>query len=239
VAPCTSDAPTRLALPRVMARSAALGAALVLVTAPAGAGGSTTNGAADARGGEVEVRGGRIVFEVDGTPVGTGDAASFSRGETLEQVLLAVVEFVNVGGHHFTVVLEGQPPEGVDVGPEAEAIGESLLTPDSYDRFDAAIGTANPFGAQEDNILLDGPLAIADDAPLGTWTLHLRVREVDLDVEPARYGDAFVVAETVTFEITADEPWPPWTEVAALVGLFLAALLLLRLAGRRRVRASR
>lgn len=68
-------------------------------------------------------------------------------------------------------------------------------------------------------------------------TLPLRVREVDLSVDPARYGDAFVLSETSTFEITSHGPWPAWAEVVVLVVLFLVGLLMLRLAAHQRLRA--
>lgn len=180
---------------------------------------------------DVDVRGGEIVFEVDGTPVGTGDAAQFAQGETLEAVRLAVVDFDNVGGHAFTTVLEGEGPADEDIGTTAEEIGEVLLTPESYDAVDAAIGMANPFGEEEDNVLLDGELTIDPDAPVGSWTLNWGVREVDLDVDPPRYGDAIVLTATHTFEVTAPAPRFGGRETVTLIGVLVVLAVLVRAVG--------
>lgn len=173
---------------------------------------------------EVDVRGGEIVFEIDGTQLGTGDAARFTRGETLESAQLAVIGFENVGGHHFTTILQGSAPEGADVGSTAEEIGEALLTEESYDAVDAAIGMANPYQDSGDHVLLEGPLTIHPEAPTGEWTLEWGVREVDVEQDPYRYGDAVVLSATHTFEVVDDEPRAGWVTGVLLLAAALAVV---------------
>ena len=185
----------------------------------------------------LDVHGGEIVFEVDDTPVGTGEAARLVRGEALGPVRLAVVGLHNDGDHDVTMVMSGEAPEGAGVGTSAEEIGDALLTPESYDAVDAAIGMANPFGEDADTVLLDAGLTIADDAPLGEWTLHWGVREVLLDEDPPRYGEAFALVESYAFEVVDAEPG---LGVAAAVALVAAAGLVVLAAflWRRRTRGS-
>lgn len=143
-----------------------------------------------------------LTFTVGGTEVGTGEAARFERGETLEQVRLEVEGLAHDGLEHVTVVLDGEAPAGSGVGTTAEELGEALLTDDSYDAFDAGIGMANPFVAEGSFTALDGPLTISEDAPVGEWTLRIGLREVDVDADPQRYGDDLPVGTVASFEVT-------------------------------------
>ncbi|GEM_PF-3467946 len=178
---------------------------------------------------ELGVEGGEIVFELDGTPVGSGQAAQLVRGEELGTVRLAVEDFDYEGDAHFTTVLEGEPPEGSGVGTTAEEMGAVLLDPEAYEAVDEGIGMANIFGDDVvDQELIEHELALDPDAPTGEWTLHWALREVDLDADPPQYGDAYVVASSHTFEVVdAEDVGVGGFEVAGLVAAVLLVLIVL------------
>ena len=166
-----------------------------------------------------------LVLTVDGTPVGSGEAARFARGETLEPVRLAVEDLDHDGLEHVTVVLDGEGPTDAGVGTTAEELGEALLTDESYDDFDAAIGMANPFVAEGSFTALDGALTISEDAPVGAWTLRLGLREVDVDADPQRYGDDLPVGTVVDFEVVEAGVGATTVSVLLLVALAVAVVI--------------
>ena len=175
-----------------------------------------------------------LTFTVDGTEVGTGEAARFAQGETLEDVRLDVEGLDHDGLEHVTVVLDGEAPAGSGIGTSAEELGEALLTDESYDAFDEAIGMANPFVAEGSFTALDGPLTISEDAPVGAWTLRIGLREVDVEADPPRYVEDLPVGTVASFEIS--EPGLGATTVSLLLVLALAVVVVigrLALGGRR------
>ncbi len=177
---------------------------------------------------ELGVEGGEIVFELDGTPVGSGEAAQLVRGEELGTLRLAVEGFDYEGDAHFTTVLEGEPPEGSGVGTTAEEMGAVLLDPEAYEAVDEGIGMANIFGDDvEDAVLLEDELGLDPDAPTGEWTLHWALREVDLDADPPQYGDAYVVASSHTFEVVDPDDVGADAADAGAAALVAAVLIVL------------
>ncbi len=167
----------------------------------------------------------QLTFTVDGTEVGTGEAARFERGETLEEVRLEVDGLAHDGLEHVTFVLDGEAPAGSGVGTTAEELGEALLTDDSYDAFDAGIGMANPFVAEGSFVALDGPLTISEDAPVGEWTLRIGLREVDVDADPQRYGEDLPVGTVASFEITEPGVGAPAVSLLLVVALAVAVVI--------------